>query len=64
MIAIAILLMAQYVKEGYTPKFLLLFPLLCMQIFGELNELVIPQYAASVLGGILHFIPLKMYWLP
>ena len=59
-----LLLVAQYYKEGFTPLSLILLPLLCLQIFAELNELVTLQYVVSILGGILHFIPLKLYWLP
>ena len=55
---------AQYFKEGYTPKFMILFPLLSLQIFGEINQNLQMQYIASLLGGLLHFVPLKMYWLP
>lgn len=61
---LTVLLVVQYYKEGYTPKFLLLFPLLSLQIFGEINENIQVQYIAALLGGVLYFIPLKMYWLP
>jgi hypothetical protein len=61
---ILFLLIAQYYKEGYTPMILALLPILSLQVFGELNGYIQLQYLASILGGILHFIPLKMYWLP
>ena len=41
-----------------------LFPIIVLQALGELNELIALQYLASILGGVLHFVPVKMYWLP
>lgn len=63
-VILMVLEVAQYLREGYTPKFMFLFPLLSLQIFGEINENIQMQYIASLLGGLLHFLPLKMYWLP
>ena len=61
---IAILLVAKYFKEGFTPTLLALAPILLLEIWGEINESLVAQYIGTVLGGLLHFIPLKLYWLP
>lgn len=58
------LLFVQYFRQGLTPLVLLLFPITILQAFGEINQSVHMQYLASIIAGILHFIPLKMYWLP
>ena len=43
---------------------LFILPLIILQAFGELKSIIYLQYTVSILGGILHFIPVKMYWLP
>lgn len=58
------LLIVQYFREGLTPLVLLLIPITILQTFGEINQSIHMQYLASIIAGILHFIPLKMYWLP
>lgn len=58
------MLVAQYFKEGFTPLLVVLFPLLALQVFAEIYGMVQLQYVVAILGGVLHFIPLRVYWLP
>ena len=37
LLLLATFLVLEYIWEGYTPKILFVFPLLSLQIFGELN---------------------------
>lgn len=39
-------------------------PLIALQTFAELNDSLQLQYVVAILGGIMHFIPMKVYWLP
>ena len=64
LISIALLLLAQFYKEGLTPKLLVLLPILSLQAFAEMNQSIQLQYIAAILGSVLHFVPLKLYWLP
>ena len=59
-----ILLRVKYQIEGYTPLTLLLIMFLLVEAVGESYSLVYLQYAGSILGGLLYFVPLKLYWLP
>jgi hypothetical protein len=61
---LATMIVAQYFKEGFTPILTALLPLLCLQIYGELVGSMQIQYIVSIVGGVLHFLPLKVYWLP
>jgi pimeloyl-ACP methyl ester carboxylesterase len=58
------MLVAQYYKEGLTPTLVALLPLLALQVYAELNNSLQLQYLVAILGGVLHFVPLKVYWLP
>jgi hypothetical protein len=58
------MLLAQFFKEGFTPLLLALLPLASLQIFAEINGILQLQYVVAILGGVLHFIPIKLYWLP
>ena len=58
------LLAAKYFKEGFTPTILALLPILTLEVFAELHEVRSLQYLATILGGLLHFLPLKLYHLP
>lgn len=61
---IILLLIGQHFKEGLTPKLVLLLAILHLQIFAEVNESIQLQYVAAIIGSVIHFLPLKFYWLP
>jgi hypothetical protein len=58
------MLVLQHHKEGLTPFTLLLLPLLALQVWAELSGMEQLQYVVAILGGVLHFLPMRVYWLP
>ncbi len=61
---LAAILLLQQRKEGLTPMTLILMVLLGIQVWAEVAEMEQLQYVVAILGGVLHFLPMRVYWLP
>ena len=63
-VLITALLVVKYVIEGFVPHVLLLVLCFFASVLAENSEQAILWHCFSILGGLLYFVPLKLYWLP
>jgi len=64
LLIIAALLIAKFIKEGFTPIALAYIPILAFQIIGEVHGYLQLQYISVVVMGLIDFFAPKLYWIP